>query len=56
MFCLWPRDQYVGCDFKFQAPEFLLSGEVLRGHAGGAPLDEREIVLRFGFGQLMFLM
>jgi hypothetical protein len=30
------RDEDVSIDFEFEAPEFLLAGEVLRGFAGGA--------------------
>ena len=29
-------NQDVGRDFKFEAPKFLLAGEMLRGFAGGA--------------------
>jgi hypothetical protein len=36
-------DEDVGSDFEFQAPEFLLAGEVLRGFAAGAAAEEREI-------------
>jgi hypothetical protein len=37
------RDEDVGSDFEFEAPEFLFAGEVLRGFAGGAAAEEREI-------------
>src|SRR6266851_5735745 len=33
-------DQDVGCDLEFEAPEFLLAGEMLRGLACGAAQDE----------------
>jgi len=36
-------DEDVGGDFEFEAPEFLLAGEVLRGFACGAAAEQGEI-------------
>ena len=30
------RDQYIGSDFKFESPEFLVAGQMLRRYACGA--------------------
>jgi hypothetical protein len=43
VFGFWAGDKDVGGDFEFEAPEFLLAGEVLRGFACGAAMEEREI-------------
>jgi hypothetical protein len=36
-------DEDVRSDFEVEAPEFLLTGEVLRGFAGGAATEERKV-------------
>jgi len=37
------RDKNVGCDFEFEAPEFLFTGEVLGWFAGGSAVEEGEV-------------
>src|SRR5258708_12774778 len=51
---LWTRNEHVGRDFELEAPEFLLAGEMLCWGACGAPFDQRKIILRFGFSELIF--
>ena len=40
-----PRDQNVGRDFKFQAPKFLVAGEMLRRDSTCTVSDPLEILL-----------
>src|SRR5260370_22585808 len=47
-------NQDVGCYFKFEAPEFLFAGEVLRGFAVGAARNHGEVTLGVRGGDLLF--
>jgi len=49
-------NQHVGSDFKFQAPEFLFPGDILRGFAFGAPENERQESMRVEAGDHFFRM
>src|SRR6266404_3759485 len=49
-------NQYVGSDFEFEAPEFLLAGEVLGGLACGSAGDQIEKMPPFGVGDDFFRM
>src|SRR6266571_7921343 len=49
-------NQDVGCYFKFEAPEFLLAGEMLRRLAVGTARNKREVSLGNCAGDLLFGM
>ncbi len=46
MFGFGARNQDIGRDFEIQAPEFLMSGEMLCRYAARAPRDQRKISAR----------
>src|SRR5260370_23511262 len=49
-------NQDVGCYFKFEAPEFLFAGEMLRGFAVRAARNQGEVALGVRGGDLLFGM
>src|SRR5208283_893015 len=50
------RDQHVGRHFEFETPKLLFAGEVLRGLAVGAALNQSEILSRGISGENFFRM
>src|SRR5580704_4297303 len=56
VFCFGAGNQHVGSDFKLDAPEFLLAGDVLCGLAVGAPQNERNESMCFQAGHYFFGM
>jgi hypothetical protein len=56
VFCFGAGNQDVARDFKFQAPEFLFTGEMLRGFSGGAACEQGMEALRVAFGDGFFGM
>src|SRR5450755_2440461 len=53
---LRPRDQHRRTDDQVHAPEFLVPGNVLRGHAAGALVESRFISRLFILAQFAFWM
>src|SRR5690348_17486987 len=54
MFGFRARNKDIGGHLKFEAPELLLAGEVLRGNARSAEVQERLKGSRLSFGEFGF--
>jgi len=54
VFCLGARNEDVRGDFEIEAPEFLMTGEMLCGFAGDAALNEAKKFLGGGFRKDLF--